>query len=429
MKGCTVTRFYQIKKKDGTIIQHLGAGAVQSMASCGMLDPHDSVAEMGTTEWKPVRKLRGFVPNKSEQNPIEQQEPSPSLTKPQRNIESVISKGKLFSTLIKCSESQGSGIIISQDGYVITNNHVVESADIALVSIPGKSDVKALVLHRHSEHDLAILKMATDVDSFLNLETDCSLSPLIGEDVFVLGYPCGLEFSVTKGIISEPQRKLEYGTFVQTDASINPGNSGGALLDSQGLLIGVNTSVRRDSQGIGFAIPCSVVREYWIHIQNLVNQGNIVVPTDREIVKQKLPASLHERILEAIALRGMAAGDHEEHILDDGIMESQYCFYNNQEISIYFSNVYFRMSHFIDFTISPRKAKNSAFLFGLFEIQNILYYARFQLSENEDDTNYTLKLICSLHDQDITAKTISSHFVDFIRFFDELNLRVQRLLH
>ncbi|MDP3428497.1 MAG: trypsin-like peptidase domain-containing protein, partial [Humidesulfovibrio sp.] len=156
--------------------------------------------------------------------------------------------------------SLGSGFIISSDGYIVTNNHVVAEADeikVKLLSRDKPYDAK--VIGRDPETDLALLKIEAGgglpVLSFGNSD-----ATRVGEWVLAIGNPFGLGHTVTAGIISAKGRHIGAGpfdSFLQTDASINPGNSGGPLIDMDGKVVGINTAIVPNGQGIGFATPSS----------------------------------------------------------------------------------------------------------------------------------------------------------------------------
>ncbi|MBI2711406.1 MAG: trypsin-like peptidase domain-containing protein [Bdellovibrio sp.] len=161
--------------------------------------------------------------------------------------------------------SLGSGFIIDQDGYVITNNHVVEQATEVLVTLPDKRQFKAKIVGKDEKMDLALLQLW---DS--NRKIPANLKPVvignsdlvrIGETVVAVGNPFGLQNTVTRGIISAKNRTIGLGpfdNFLQTDASINPGNSGGPLFNIRGEVIGINSAIHSQtgqSSGLGFAIP------------------------------------------------------------------------------------------------------------------------------------------------------------------------------
>jgi serine protease Do len=158
--------------------------------------------------------------------------------------------------------SLGSGFIIDKDGYIITNNHVVERADEITVKISGK-EYKATIIGRDSKTDLALIKLATTVKDLQSLPLGDSDKIRVGDWVIAIGNPFGLEETVTKGIISATGRVIgagPYDNFLQTDAPINPGNSGGPLLNLKGEVIGINTAIVATGQGIGFAIPINTAK-------------------------------------------------------------------------------------------------------------------------------------------------------------------------
>lgn len=160
-------------------------------------------------------------------------------------------------------QSLGSGFIISQDGFIVTNNHVIKDADEISVNLQGvSSSFKAEVVGRDPETDLAVLKI--EADRVLPvLEFGDSDSLKVGQWVLAIGNPFGLAHTVTAGIVSAKGRIIgsgPYDDFIQTDASINPGNSGGPLLDMDGKVIGINTAIVASGQGIGFAIPSNMAK-------------------------------------------------------------------------------------------------------------------------------------------------------------------------
>lgn len=159
----------------------------------------------------------------------------------------------------------GSGVIVSNDGYIVTNNHVVDGADVIKVTIAGqKKEYKAKVIGKDKKSDLAIIKIdAKDLNAVTFYNSD---KVKVGDVVFALGNPFGVGETITQGIVSATGRSgvgiVEYEDFIQTDASINPGNSGGALINSAGQLIGINSAIisrTGGNVGIGFAIPSNMV--------------------------------------------------------------------------------------------------------------------------------------------------------------------------
>lgn len=165
----------------------------------------------------------------------------------------------------KKSHSLGSGFIVSKDGYVVTNHHVVAKAEKIQVSLQkSEESYKANVVGTDEETDLALLKIEAKRE-LPTLEFGSSADMRPGEWVVAIGNPFGLSHTVTAGIISAKGRSIgaagPYTDFLQTDASINPGNSGGPLLNMEGKVIGINTAIVPQGQGIGFAIPSHMAQD------------------------------------------------------------------------------------------------------------------------------------------------------------------------
>ena len=164
----------------------------------------------------------------------------------------------------RTQRSLGSGFIISSDGYIVTNNHVVDGADEIKVKLQGEEkDYEAKLIGRDPETDLALLKIESD-RKLPVLEFADSKKARVGEWVVAIGNPFGLDHTVTTGIISAKGRVIgsgPYDDYIQTDASINPGNSGGPLLNLDGEVIGINTAIVAAGQGIGFAVPSSIASQ------------------------------------------------------------------------------------------------------------------------------------------------------------------------
>ncbi|MDD3839566.1 MAG: trypsin-like peptidase domain-containing protein [Clostridia bacterium] len=179
------------------------------------------------------------------------------------------------------SEGSGSGIIISDDGYIVTNNHVIENASELVVILPGGEKVNADLVGKDSKTDLAVIKINKKNLPAAKLGDSDRLQ--VGETVVAIGNPLGSELagSVTSGIISSTQRDLVIDgkqlNLIQTDAAINPGNSGGALVNLNGEVIGINTAKQQGVgiEGIGFAIPINDAKPV---IQQLIENGYVSRP-------------------------------------------------------------------------------------------------------------------------------------------------------
>ncbi len=161
--------------------------------------------------------------------------------------------------------SLGSGFVISPDGYIVTNNHVIEDVDKITVQFQDGSKLPAVVIGRDPKTDVALIKVEADHELFaLPLGVSATVRP--GEWVVAIGNPFGLGHTVTAGIVSAKHRmnisrKGTYDDFIQTDAAINFGNSGGPLLNLSGQVIGINTAIRPQANTIGFAVPINMAKE------------------------------------------------------------------------------------------------------------------------------------------------------------------------
>jgi len=221
------------------------------------------------------------------------------------------------------SRSLGSGFLISADGYIITNNHVVEKADKVSVKLQnGEKTIQAKVIGTDPETDLALIKIDNG-NNLPYLKLGDSAKMRVGDWVVAIGNPFGLSHTVTAGIISAKGRIIgagPYDDFIQTDASINPGNSGGPLLNLEGDVIGINTAIVASGQGIGFAVPSNIAKGV---IEQIKSKGKVrrgmmgvtIQPVDENaakalglsnakgaLVSQVTPGSPAEKA-------GLAAGD------------------------------------------------------------------------------------------------------------------------
>jgi serine protease Do len=160
--------------------------------------------------------------------------------------------------------SLGSGFIISKDGYILTNNHVISGADEILVSLADSEEFKAELVGSDDKTDIALIKINTKNKDLPVAVLGDSDALDIGEWVIAIGNPFGFGHTLTQGIVSAKSRVIgagPYDNFIQTDAAINPGNSGGPLINMQGQVVGINTAIVSSGQGIGFATPINMIKE------------------------------------------------------------------------------------------------------------------------------------------------------------------------
>lgn len=168
--------------------------------------------------------------------------------------------------------SLGSGFIINRDGFILTNNHVIENADEIVVKLANEKEYKAKVVGRDPRTDIAVIKI-DDAQDLATVSLGNSDELRVGQWVMAIGNPFGLEHTVTAGIVSAMGRFIgqgNYDNFIQTDAAINPGNSGGPLINLKGEVVGINTAIFSRSGGnigIGFAIPVNVAKDLLPELQ------------------------------------------------------------------------------------------------------------------------------------------------------------------
>jgi serine protease Do len=196
----------------------------------------------------------------------------------------------------------GSGVVVSPDGYILTNNHVVDGATDVEVTLPDRREFKAKVIGTDPKTDIAVLKI--DASNLPVITIGNSSKMQIGDAVLAIGNPYGVGQTVTMGIVSATGRAglgiEDYEDFIQTDASINPGNSGGALVNDRGELVGINTAILAPgsggNQGIGFAVPVNLARNV---MDQIVDHGHVERAYLGVTIQEVTPA-----IAKAIGLNG-----------------------------------------------------------------------------------------------------------------------------
>jgi serine protease Do len=182
-------------------------------------------------------------------------------------VKAWIRKSNAFGREVSQAQGVGTGFVYDAKGFLLTNNHVIESADEIVVKFADDKELDAKVVGADKPTDVAVLKVAT-LDSLPALPLGDSRALRVGDWVVAIGNPFGLEHTVSAGILSAKGRTRDdvqgldpsgYFSFLQTDASINPGNSGGPLLNLAGQVVGINAAVRANANNIGFAIPMDMV--------------------------------------------------------------------------------------------------------------------------------------------------------------------------
>jgi 2-alkenal reductase len=185
---------------------------------------------------------------------------------------------------VTTGQGAGSGFVWDSAGHVVTNNHVVEGARKVFVQLDAGDKIPATVVGRAPEYDLAVVRLSRPPKDLRPIPLGASSELKVGQTVYAIGNPFGLQRTLTRGIVSALDRELPTSGFrevagvIQTDAAINPGNSGGPLLDSAGRLIGVNTAIRSasgTSAGVGFSIPVDLVNRI---VPSLIARGRAPLP-------------------------------------------------------------------------------------------------------------------------------------------------------
>jgi S1-C subfamily serine protease len=195
-----------------------------------------------------------------------------------------VRRGRLSMNMFEIPQGTGSGFVWDDQGHVVTNFHVIQNGSRADVTLNDNSVWKAEIVGTAPDKDLAVLKIDAPKEKLKSIMVGTSSNLQVGQKVFAIGNPFGLDQTLTTGVISGLGREIQSITkrpiqgVIQTDAAINPGNSGGPLLDSAGRLIGVNTAIYSPSgayAGIGFAVPVDIINRI---VPQLVSHGKVVRP-------------------------------------------------------------------------------------------------------------------------------------------------------
>ena len=187
--------------------------------------------------------------------------------------------------VMRVPQGTGSGFVWDRDGHIVTNYHVIQGAQEAVIALADQRMFPATLVGASPEHDLAVLRIDVPVDAPPALPIGSSKDLKVGQNVYAIGNPFGLDHTLTTGVVSALNRSIDDergGTIenlIQTDAAINPGNSGGPLIDSSGRLIGINTMIYSPSgayAGIGFAVPVDTINRV---VPRIIGYGRYVRPT------------------------------------------------------------------------------------------------------------------------------------------------------
>ncbi|MEM9192258.1 MAG: trypsin-like peptidase domain-containing protein [Myxococcota bacterium] len=172
----------------------------------------------------------------------------------------------------------GTGLVVSHDGWVVTNKHVAPNVGPFRVVLADGRNVAGVGVHQSKHLDLAVVKLSIDTPDWFNLAEQTADVCTAGSEAFAIGHPRGCRFSVAQGIISNPYRTIREEYFVQTDVPINPGNSGGPLLDKDRRLVGIVSMMAAGAQGLGFAVPGPLVADYVREARRLVESQVVSIP-------------------------------------------------------------------------------------------------------------------------------------------------------
>jgi S1-C subfamily serine protease len=221
------------------------------------------------------------------------------------NITTMAVRRDIFSmNIFQIPQGSGSGFVWDKRGHVVTNFHVIQGADAARVTFSDRSSYRATVVGVYPDKDLAVLRIDAPADRLKPIMVGSSSDLQVGQKVFAIGNPFGLDHTLTTGVISALGREIQSVTgrpikdVIQTDAAINPGNSGGPLLDSAGRLIGMNTAIISPSgvsAGVGFAIPVDEINRL---APQLIRHGKVLRPGLGVQVA-------HDRIARQLGLEGV----------------------------------------------------------------------------------------------------------------------------
>jgi serine protease Do len=267
----------------GLLVWGLIIGLLVGSVLGGILGNYVVMSNPGTFPWArtvsttyPVNQTSGTTIVTTEERAIENAVKIASPAVVQINITSV-SQNPFFSSGMQ--EGLGSGFIITSDGYILTNNHVVENATTITVMLKDGREFRGQVVGTDTTSDVAVVKISGTNLPTVQLGDSSSLT--VGQKVIAIGNPYGLSQTVTTGVISALERNVQASQtetlvgVVQTDAAINPGNSGGPLIDLSGRVVGINTMIYQNAQGLGFSVSVNTARKVY---EAIIKSGKVTWP-------------------------------------------------------------------------------------------------------------------------------------------------------
>ena len=313
----------------------------------------------------------------------------------------IIHECRNYVPIIEGVSHVGAGLLVSRDGLIITNAHVVDGKGTLMVSLQDGTRAKGVMIHRDGRADLAIVRAAIHTSRYFALPDRMADGYDAGDEVLAIGHPRGLHFTSTRGIVSEGSRFLPDGRFVQTDVAINPGNSGGPLLDAQGNLVGINTQMRTDSQGLGFAIPGVQVVEYLQDFYRRRDARDVVIPSDEQLAQLEQSFSPPELFKAAAELAELTISRNED-IKIDGWCWDVVTNAGNRFLAVIGETTFLISRHIAE--LDPIHRQDENLLFQLLRWQNKIHLCRFEI---DDDNDLLLRYGRSFEDLDVSEAGIA----------------------
>jgi S1-C subfamily serine protease len=247
------------------------------------------------TYQEPVEKQELYLDEKQTIKIFQEASPSVAFISTKVNVRDFWNR-----SVYSVPKGSGSGFVWDDDGHIVTNYHVIENASEANIRFNDGKSYQASLMGASPQHDIAVLKISSFINKKSPLKIGTSSNLQVGQKVFAIGNPFGLDYTLTSGIISALNRTLDSDksfaieNLIQTDAAINPGNSGGPLLDSGGRLIGINTAIYSPSgasAGIGFAVPVDTVNKV---VSSIIAKGVYKRPSLGIVINEELNSMIQK---------------------------------------------------------------------------------------------------------------------------------------